>query len=878
MMTDDLHPFANPGRTKLSLVSRGLALPKHFPHASQWLAHINGMETTLDVRLSSGHFCSVPVGQPYTEASTFSIDSVQGNQAVLSCAGEQETVELIQTPAFYKQYTRQGSRMGSFASLHDKLLILQPFMGCGFFDKQGEACAYCQFDSMLNAEQPPLRDPLELVEVVRAALDERDVDTVYLYNGFSPGADAGLLQLVPVIALLRRHLGHRQIALETVAPEDVDVLDALYAAGLDLFVCNMEVFDAQRFATICPGKEAHGGQARIEQVLEHAVWVFRPGAVVSHLIVGLEDVSSTLAGMKHLVAKGVIPLLVPFRPLPGTPLQDEPIPSMDDVEQALLQQYQLLESSDVPTYRLRDMGRVLTPMESRVLDGDAAALPDLWVISSWGRRWAGWTDGVRRYVRAEAPADEQQASTRQLLLHASIPFVAMSVLMAVFAYLLSMTSPEGLSDAAWRALLVFGLCLVLWVTQLLPLAITSLLGMALLPLLGVMTASNVFALFGNPAVFFILGAFMLVAGVMQSGLSERLALGILLRMSHRPNQLLLTMLLLPALMACVMPEHAVAALFLPIAWEIVRSLQLKQGHVYGQAIFFALAWGAIIGGVATLLGGARGPLALALGQTLTGQSFSFLQWSLAALPVVLGVLVVAALLLLKMTKQAVLDLHAVHEHFEQRRLEMGDWDVKGVLMAILMLGTVVAWILAGHANTLASISLVSVVLMFALRLVAWRDIEQHVSWSVVLMYGGAIAIGKALSDTGAASWLAMTCLPGGMVGLGLMVFLLLLTMFLTEGVSNAAAVAIVLPIAIPVALAADFDPVAVSLLVGIAAGFAFILPMSTPPNAMIHASGYLRSGAMLRYGSLLSLSALIIFSCVVLYWWPLMGLNLWEMR
>ena len=875
-MTDDLHPFSNPGRTKLSLVSRGVALPQPLPNASQWLAHINGVETTLDVRLSSGHFCSIPVGQPYTEASAFSIASVHGNKAVLCCAGEQETVELIQAPAFYKQRTRQGSRMGSFASLHDKLLILQPFMGCGFFDKQGKACAYCQFDSMLNAEKPPLRDPLELVEVVRAALEEREVDTVYLYNGYSPGDDAGLQQLVPVIALLRRHLGHRQIALETVAPADVQVLDALYAAGLDLFVCNMEVFDSQRFAEICPGKQAHGGQERIEQVLAHAVRVFRPGAVVSHLIVGLEDISSTLAGMKSLVAQGIVPLLVPFRPLPGTPLQNQAIPSMNDVEEALLQQYQLLQSSHVPTHRLRDMGRVLTPMESRVLDGGEAALPDLWVTSSWGRRWAGWADGLRRYLRSEAREQEQQASTRHLFMRASIPFVGMGLLLTVFAYLLSMGSPEGLSDAGWHALLVFLLCLVLWVTQLLPLAITSLLGLAILPLLGVMTASNVFALFGNPAVFFILGAFMLVAGVMQSGLSERVALVILSRMSHRPERLLLAMLLLPALMACVMPEHAVAALFLPIAWEIVRSLRLKQGHVYGQAIFFALAWGAIIGGVATLLGGARGPLALALGQTLTGQTFSFLQWSLAAVPVVLGVLSVAAYLLLRMTRHANLDLHDVREYFEQRKLEVGTLDIKGALMAILMLSTVVAWMLAGHANTLASISLISVVLMFVLRLVAWRDIEQHVSWSVVLMYGGAIAIGKALSDTGAASWLATTCLPGDMTGLGLLVFLLLMTMLFTEGVSNAAAVAIVLPIAIPVALSADGNPVAVSLLIGIAAGFAFILPMSTPPNAMIHASGFVRSGAMLRYGSILSLSALVVFSIVVLYWWPHIGLNFWE--
>ncbi|MDX8397753.1 MAG: DASS family sodium-coupled anion symporter [Mariprofundaceae bacterium] len=874
----DLHPFSNPGRTKLSLVSRGLALPAGLPEASRWLAQSNSAESTLDLRLSSGHFCSVPVGQPYTEASGFSLHVEDGGVAMMSCGGESETVELVEAPAFYSQLTRKGARMGSFASLHDRLLILQPFMGCGFFAQAGQACTYCQFDSMLNESTPPLRDALELVEVVLAALAEREVDTVYLYNGFTPNEDVGLSSLIPIIALLRRHLGHRQIALETVAPEDVSVIDALYAAGLDIFICNLEVFDEQRFSEVCPGKQQLGGQTLIWQALKHARKVFPPGAVVSHLIVGLEPLNATLSGLKVLVDEGVVPLLIPFRPLPGTPLQDVSIPSLDDVEKALLLQYQLLEISGLPTHRLRDMGRVLTPMESRVLDGEPPALAERWVVSSWGRHWGGWLDGLRRHVRIghDTPTDER--SFHRLLAAEAAPFLAMFVLVSAFFMAAVSDAPNGLSGEGWQALLVFLLCLILWITQLLPLAITSLLGMALLPILGVMSATDVFALFGNPAVFFILGAFMLVAGVMQSGVSERVALMMLKRVSSSPKKLLCAMLCLPALMACVMPEHAVAALFLPIAWEIVRSLGLNKGHIYAQAIFFALAWGAIIGGVATLLGGARGPLALALSTELTGQSFSFSQWSMAAFPLVVGVLAVAACLLLRMTSSVSLNLDLVQERFAKRSLELGSLGAKGWMMALLLSGTILAWVLAGHANTLASISLVSVVLMFALRLVEWKAIEQHVSWSVVLMYGGAIAIGKALSDTGAAVWLAQNLIPGDMTGLALLALLALLTLLFTEGVSNAAAVAIVLPIAIPVGVSAGFDPVAIALTIGIVAGFAFMLPMSTPPNAMIYASGYLRPGSMLGYGAVLSLSALLIFILVATYWWPVIGLSLWEIQ
>ncbi len=409
-MTTDLHPFANPGRTKLSLVSRGVALPEGLSQPSRWIAQANAVETFIDIRLPSGHFCTVPVGQPYTERGTFKLHEDE-NGFRLSCAGEDQAIELVEAPSFYSQITRSGARMGSFASLHDKLLILNPLLGCGFFAERGLACHYCQYDSMLNEVEPPLRDSLDLVEVVRAALDKREVDTVYLYNGYAPGDDVGLARLVPVINLLRRHLGHRQIALETVAPADVSVIDDLYAAGLDIFVCNLELHDKERFASVCPGKQKYGGQKAIWAALAHARQVFRAGAVVSHLIPGLEPLPSTIAGMRALVDRGVVPLLVPFRPLPGTALAEEQLPSLDDVEQALLVQYELLAASGIPTHRLRDMGRVLTPMEGRALVGDVISLRERLLqlnVSEPGRWFGGLMDRLRRGLRVKQTEDDSR--------------------------------------------------------------------------------------------------------------------------------------------------------------------------------------------------------------------------------------------------------------------------------------------------------------------------------------------------------------------------------------------------------------------------------------------------------------------------------------
>lgn len=460
-----------------------------------------------------------------------------------------------------------------------------------------------------------------------------------------------------------------------------------------------------------------------------------------------------------------------------------------------------------------------------------------------------------------------------LLARKGFPYAALMLLAGVCYLLLQQPGPEGLSVNGWRAIIVFGLCIALWVSQLLPMSVTSLLGLALLPLLGVLPADQAYSMFGNSAVFFILGAFILATGVMKTGLSEHLALALLDRVGLGPRRLLLAMLLLPAFMAAFMPEHAVAAVMLPIAWEVVRGLKLKVGDRYAQSLFLALAWGAIVGGVTTLLGGARGPLALALVEELTGQTFSFADWTLAALPLVVCLLLIAAVVLLLFTPFDGLDVHSARLRIEERQLELGKLSLQGQIMGLLLLLTVVSWVALGHQLGLAGIALVSVVLMFALRLVTWQEVEAHVSWGVVLMYGGAIAIGKALTVTGAAAWLAAAFIPVGITGLLLLSVLALATLLMTEAVSNAAAVAILLPVAISAGISAGFDPITVALAVGIVAGFAFMLPMGTPPNAMVFATGYVKSTVMLRYGAILSASALLLFVLVAWLWWPAIGIQ-----
>jgi sodium-dependent dicarboxylate transporter 2/3/5 len=192
-----------------------------------------------------------------------------------------------------------------------------------------------------------------------------------------------------------------------------------------------------------------------------------------------------------------------------------------------------------------------------------------------------------------------------------------------------------------------------------------------------------------------------------------------------------------------------------------------------------------------------------------------------------------------------------------------------------MLLTVVAWIGLGETFGLASIALAAVALLFALNLVQWRDVEGYVNWGLILMYGGAIALGAALNRTGAASWLSQATLAHWAVGPQSVAWMVsCAAIVLTEVMSNSAAVAILMPVGIAVAQQLGLDARAIAPLVAVPAGMGLMLPIGTPANAIAYSSGYLRIQDMVVPGLVLDLVALLIFNALVAWYWPLVGVQL----
>lgn len=446
----------------------------------------------------------------------------------------------------------------------------------------------------------------------------------------------------------------------------------------------------------------------------------------------------------------------------------------------------------------------------------------------------------------------------------------------LFFYLINLPVPDGLSIQGQRALALFLVCLVLWVTEALPLAITSLMAIVLVSLLDVLDKKTTYALFGNEAVFFILGAFILSGAVMHSGLSSRIALAIMSRFGGTPRGLLASIFFLAAILSFFMSEHAVAALLFPIVLEIARGLNLRPGRsTYAKSLFLALAWGCIIGGVATFLGGARVPLTVGMLKEATGISIGFLEYTVMVFPTVAVLLFIGYFGLTRFFRQDIEDMHLAKAVFESKIKELGKTTYAEYAVGILMAITIFFWVFLGKAIGIAAIAIISVVALFVLKLVRWKDIEEYVNWGVILMYGGAITLGASMEKSGVTAWIANRTI-GDWANNPLLVIaiLSLLTILLTEGMSNAAVIAVLLPVGIGVAGRFSLDAKTIAYAIAVPAGLAFCFPMSTPANAIAVSSGYITTKDMAKAGIVMMIIAWLIFNIVARFYWPMIGIKI----
>lgn len=446
--------------------------------------------------------------------------------------------------------------------------------------------------------------------------------------------------------------------------------------------------------------------------------------------------------------------------------------------------------------------------------------------------------------------------------------------MATAAWVYLAPPPEGLTAAGQAAFAVLLVAATLWMTELLPIGVTGLLSVALLVLLEAMHPAEAYAAFGNSAVFFILAVFILSAALIHTGLSKRLALAFLQRLDHGAFSLAAGIMATTAFLTLWMPAQATAAMLLPITVEIARAMRLTPGaSPYGRALLLSLAWGAMIGSNASFLGSTRAPLAMGMLESAYGQTISFSQWLLASAPVVvLGLGIGIGVLRFAFPRERV-DVRSARELIAAAVADLGPLGSSQLRVLAILGVTIPGWVVLGGTIDLAAMALLAAVLLFACGVLRWQDLEGYVNWGIILMYGGAIALGVAIDRSGAAEWLVRGMVDGVHLSphatvAGLMVT----TVLLSQVMSNAAAVAVMLPLGFGLAQQFGVSPLTAVFACSFAAGLDFTFPFSSAPSTIAFSSGYIRMRDMLVVGTLMTALQIGLLLLIARLYWPLVGL------
>ncbi|TVR66484.1 MAG: SLC13/DASS family transporter [Gemmatimonadales bacterium] len=464
--------------------------------------------------------------------------------------------------------------------------------------------------------------------------------------------------------------------------------------------------------------------------------------------------------------------------------------------------------------------------------------------------------------------------------------------------------PGGMEPAQWR---VAGIGLVMaawWITEVLPIPVTALVPLALLPLLGTSTMQEAAAPFADPIIFLFLGGFMIAQAMQRWDLHRRLALGIILRTGTKPRSLVAGFMLATAFLSMWVSNTAVAVMMLPIALSVIRVVRgpveamAEVGaagtveaagaeaaphsgpgpDAFGVALLLGVAYAASIGGVATLIG--TPPNALLAGYMAREfeVDVGFGAWMLIGLPVTFILLPITWLLLTRVLfpvgdgDEGAEAGEASQQSLGALRTELGSITTPEIRVAAIFALTALAWIFRPLLNTWipglsdAGIAIAATLILCGLPagggrqgpLLDW-EWARGIPWGILLLFGGGLSLAGAITRTGLAVWIgeALTVVAGIPFVLLLLVVAGVIV-FLTELTSNTATAAAFLPILAGLALALGHDPLLFTVIAALAASCAFMLPVATPPNAVVFGSGVIRMEEMVRAGLILNLLVIVL--------------------
>mgnify|MGYP002532740920 CR=1 FL=1 len=432
-----------------------------------------------------------------------------------------------------------------------------------------------------------------------------------------------------------------------------------------------------------------------------------------------------------------------------------------------------------------------------------------------------------------------------------------------------------------------------WFTEAVPIAVTSLLPIVLFPMFGVMGSSDTLKEYANGTIFLFLGGFLIAAGIARWHLDRRIALLTIRLVGTKPQQIILGLLLATSFISAWVSNTATAAMMVPIALavlKVVRSTRedvpIDQAeHNFGICVLLAVAYGASLGGVLTLIGTPPNGIFARFVEQTYGTPVNFLDWMLIAFPIVLVMVVVTHLLMTKVLfRELVSELPGgkewvMHEYSKLGPMSRGEKIVLTVFVSAALLwcfGPMIRAIQIGDLMPFKPLSdtviaMTAGIILFVIPVdnkhgihaLDWSSASETVAWDVLLLFGGGLSMAAAIQKTGLADIIGaqatfLSALPEAAAIGGLTT----LTVFASEFTSNTALAATMMPLVSAVADSTGMHPEALLVATTFGASLAFMMPVGTPPNAIIFGTGRIRIGEMIKAGFWLNVCGILVVTLI----------------
>ena len=449
----------------------------------------------------------------------------------------------------------------------------------------------------------------------------------------------------------------------------------------------------------------------------------------------------------------------------------------------------------------------------------------------------------------------------------------------ILAFLLSLSlfyfpSPDGLSYAGHRTLIIVLVTLILIISESIPFPAVAILILIMQVILGIASADEVASSFMSDAVFFIMGSLMLAVAIVSQGLDKRLALIVINLTGNKTWRIASGFLFISAILSSFIGEHTVGAMMLPVALALIRNtgLSAKKTTNLSTLLLFSIAYGCSIGSIGTPSGGGRNVIMIGYLTEFGMGTISYLDWMKYTYPLLLIEIPFASLILWYTFTPTQKIMDSSVRKLKVKVAKNGKLTSDQILAIIILFTTFLGWVFLSPFIGLGIVALSGVFLYLSFGLIDWQQINKNTNWAVILLFGAAISLGIQMKETGAALWVADQTLNYLQIVFKDIVIVrwftsVVITGLLTNLLSNAATVAVLGPIVLDM----GGNPITIGIMTSIASAFSYLTVVASPTCMIIHSTGLINSSDYLKAGWKIFVISIILLFLVSKFYWPMIS-------